>query len=67
MYEPTDGVVDFKLGSVVVIFQRRPKNHQCHRVDDGRFHVQWVVVVALDNEIFRAAFKGKEALAERLD
>ncbi|CDT04581.1 hypothetical protein VCR26J2_440029 [Vibrio coralliirubri] len=66
MHESTVGVVDFELGIVVVIFQRRPKNHQCHRVDDGRFRVQWLAVVALDNEVYGASVKGQKTLAGSL-
>ena len=64
MHEPANGVVASKLGSMVVIFQRRPENHQCHRLDDGRFRVQWLVIAALDNEVSGAAFKEQKALAE---
>lgn len=51
---------------MVAVFQGRPKNHQRHRFDDGRFRIQWLVVVALDNEVCGAAFKEQKALTERL-
>ncbi len=63
LHESTDGIVDFELGSVVVIFSRRPKNHQCDRFDDGGFRVQWFAIIALDNEVCGAAFKEQKALA----
>lgn len=49
---------------MVVIFQGRSEEHQCHRLDDGRFRVQWLAIVTLDNEICGAAFKEQKALAE---
>jgi len=49
---------------MVVIFQGRPENHQCHRFDDGGFRVQWFTVAALGNEVCGAAFKEQKALAE---
>ena len=64
MYEPTHGAVAHELGNMVVTFQGRPENHQCHRLDDGRFRVQWLVIAALDNEVSGAAFKEQKALAE---
>ncbi|CDS99507.1 hypothetical protein VCR20J5_160049 [Vibrio crassostreae] len=57
MYESAHGVVDLELGSMVVVFQGRPKEHQCHCFDDGRFRIQWFAIAALDNEICGAAFE----------
>ncbi|CDT22422.1 hypothetical protein VCR15J2_10047 [Vibrio coralliirubri] len=54
------------MGGMVAIFQRRPKNHQCHRFDDGRFRVQWLAIVALDNEVYGASVKGQKMLAGSL-
>ncbi|CDT99275.1 hypothetical protein VCR31J2_70050 [Vibrio coralliirubri] len=54
------------MGIVVVIFQRRPKNHQCHRFDDGRFRVQWLAVVALGHEVGGATVKRQKTLAGSL-
>ncbi len=51
---------------MVVIFQGRPENHKCHRLDDGGFRMQWLVIAALDNEVCGAAFKEQKALAEKL-
>ncbi|OMO33526.1 hypothetical protein BCT46_09145 [Vibrio sp. 10N.261.46.E8] len=64
LHESADDIVDFELGSVVVIFPRRPKNHQCDRFDDGCFRVQWFAIIALDNEVCGAAFKEQKALTE---
>ena len=63
LYESAHGVVDIELGSMVAVFQGRPKNHQRHRFDDGSFRIQWLIVVALVNEVFGAAFKEQKALA----
>ncbi len=49
---------------MVAVFQGRPENHQCHRLDDGRFRIQWLAIAALDNEVCGAAFKEQKALAE---
>ena len=64
MYESAHGAVDLELGSMVVIFQGRPENHQCHRFDDGSFRIQWLAIAALDNEVCGAAFEEQKALAE---
>jgi hypothetical protein len=66
LHESTDDVVDNKLGSMVVIFQRRPENHQCHRFDDGSLRIQWFVVAALVYEVCGAAFKEQKALTKIL-
>ena len=64
MYESAHGVVDIKLGSMVAVFQGRPKNHQRHCFDDGSFRIQWFIVAALNNEVFGTAFEKQKALAK---
>ena len=64
MYESTHGVVDIELGSMVAVFQGRPKNHQRHRFDDGSVRIQWFIVAALDNEAFGTTFEKQKTLAK---